>query len=544
MGNEQYQQMIYKRILDNFENWEKQDSITEKDIYFFLHNLKGTAGSIGLDELSMIASDKIEKLKENSDKKWSKVEWKSYLSPFIEGINFYQKNINIQEIEEIVLKSQNNIPSEQEFILIIDNDIEFISYIKNILEKKGFSVIAANNGKRGLELIYDLKPTIVFVDIMLPDTSGFSIIKNLKNIKKDSMIVTVISSNDCRENRVRAYDMGALDFIPKPVDEELLISYINNRLSYKKELENSIIKDELTQIYNRKFMDSQIEKLIKQFERNRESFSIALADLDYFKKVNDTYGHLIGDEVLKGFANLVSSLKREQDFFCRYGGEEFVLIMPQTSVEEAYVLMERLRKAMEKKFFTANENRFQVTFSAGVVESATKNLHPKKILEEADQALYNAKQSGRNQIVMFDSLEEIVKKTIKIKIIVIDDVYIIRNLITNYFKSWEIGEKFNIDVMAFKDANSFLNSNWYSPDYKYIILLDIVMPKMDGIELLKIIRQDYSTSDVIVSMLTGRKEDEYVLQALENGANDYIVKPFDIKEVSNRILSLINRLFI
>ncbi|MFJ8262346.1 diguanylate cyclase [Rummeliibacillus sp. NPDC094406] len=544
MGNEQYQQMMYKRIFDNLENWDKQDSIPEKDIYFFLHSLKGTAGSIGLDELSMIASDKIEKLKENSDKKWSKVEWKSYLFPFIDGINFYQKNINIQEIEEVVLKSQNSIPSEQEFILIIDNDIEFISYIKNILEKKGFTVIAANNGKRGLELIYDLKPTIVFVDIMLPDTSGFSIIKNLKNIKKDSMIVTVISSNDCRENRVRAYDMGALDFIPKPIDEELLISYINNRLSYKKELENSIIKDELTQIYNRKFMDSQIEKLIKQFERNRESFSIALADLDYFKKVNDTYGHLIGDEVLKGFANLVSSLKREQDFFCRYGGEEFVLIMPQTSVEEAYVLMERLRKAMEKKFFNANENRFQVTFSAGVVESTTKNLHPKKILEEADQALYNAKQSGRNQIVMFDSLEEIVRKNVKIKIIVIDDVYIIRNLITNYFKSWEIGEKFDIDVMAFNDAISFLNSNWYSPDCKYIILLDIVMPKMDGIELLKIIRQDYSTSDVIISMLTGRKEDEYVLQALENGANDYIVKPFDIKEVSNRILSLINRLFI
>lgn len=164
------------------------------------------------------------------------------------------------------------------------------------------------------------------------------------------MFVTVMSANDCKENRVRAYDMGALDFMPKPIDEEILVSYVTNRLAYKKELEHSIIIDELTQVYNRKFLENQFEKLIQQFNRNQTPFSVAILDLDYFKKVNDTYGHLVGDEVLKGFAALVMNLKRDTDIFCRYGGEEFVMLMPQTSIQDSYVLIERLRKSMEKIF--------------------------------------------------------------------------------------------------------------------------------------------------------------------------------------------------
>ncbi|ATP40659.1 diguanylate cyclase [Solibacillus sp. R5-41] len=543
MVKEKYQQMIYKSMYENFQKWDELEFVTERQIYYFLHSLKGTAGSIGLCELTTIASEKIEPLNENEERHWSKSEWKSYLAPIIEGISFYQTNFNVQQVENTQLISTDN-SYDQEFILIIDDDIVFISYLKDVLEKKGHSVIVAYNGKRGLELIYELKPSIVFLDIMLPDTCGFSILKNVKKIKKDRMFVAVMSSNDCKENRIRAYDMGALDFISKPIEEDILNSYVTNRLAYRKELEQSIIIDELTQIYNRKFMDSQLIKLIQQYNRNKEPFALAIADLDYFKKVNDTYGHLVGDEVLKGFADLVMNSKREQDVFCRYGGEEFVMLMPQTTVDQAYMLLEQLRESMKQKHFTASGARFQVTFSSGVVEATTKNLHPKKILEEADQALYNAKEFGRNQTVMFDSLTAGVQKKIKVKIIVIDDVYIIRNLITTHFENWKSSENFDIEVISYGDGVSFLNSNWYTPNYKYIILLDGMMPEMDGIEVLKKIREKHTSNDVIISMLTGLKGENYVLEALENGADDYIVKPFNIIDVSTRIMSLIKRLFI
>lgn len=543
MKTEKYQKMIYESINNTFKDWEKQDFITEKQLYSFLHTIKGTAGTIGLDELTIIASEKIKFLDENTEKKWTAHEWKSYLASFIEGVSFYQLNLTNQIVNNIPLTSQEII-YDQEFILIIDDDIVFISYLKNILEKEGHSVIVAYNGERGLDLIYELKPSIVFLDIMLPDTSGFSILENIKKIKKDRMFVAVMSSNYSKENRIRAYEMGALDFISKPIEEEILTSYVKNRLAYRKELEQSIIIDELTQIYNRKFMDTQLEKLIQQYTRKKEPFSIAIADLDYFKKVNDTYGHLVGDEVLKAFAELVKKHKRDQDVFCRYGGEEFIILMPHTTVEQGYMLIERLRNLMEQKYFTVNRISFQVTFSSGLVEANMTNLHPKKIVEEADQALYKAKQTGRNRTFMFNSLMAVVKKKVKVKIIVIDDVSIIRKLITSHFENIVLSNKFEIEVMAFSDGVSFLSSNWYDQNNKYIILLDGIMPEIDGIEVLKKIRENYSSKDVVISMLTGRKGENYVQEALENGANDYIVKPFNITEVSIRIVGLINRLFL
>ncbi|OKL36881.1 diguanylate cyclase [Domibacillus mangrovi] len=542
METEKYQKMIYDRMQDNLQKWEEREFITEQELYFFLHSLKGTAGSIGLNELTTVASEKIEPLKETDEKHWNNSEWKSYLAPLIEGIGFYQKNFNMHKVEQEELYLVKN-KSEKEFILVIDDDIVFITFIKELLEEKGYSVIVAHNGNRGLELIYEMKPAIVFLDIMLPDINGFAILENIiKKAKKERMFIAVMSMNDSKQNRMRAYDIGALDFIAKPIDSDILISYVTNRFAYQTELEQSIIIDELTQMYNRKYMNAQLQNLIQQFTRKEEPFAVAIVDLDHFKKVNDTYGHLIGDDVLQGFANLVKTVKREQDIACRYGGEEFVILMPNTSAEEAYVLLERLRETMAKKYFTANEINFQVTFSAGVVDSTTVNLHPKKLLEEADQALYYAKQSGRNQTIIFDELVGDVKKCITI--IVVDDVFIIRNIMTNHFATWHPSDKYDIKVIAYSDGLSFMNSNWYTPDGKYIILLDGMMPKMDGIEVLKKLRENYSSSNVIVSMLTSRTSEEYVLHALESGADDYIVKPFDIREVSARILRLINRVFI
>ncbi len=544
MMTEKYQKMIYERIQENLLQWDERDFITEQELYFFLHGLKGTAGSIGLNELTTIANDKLANLEELSQNHWKKTDWKAYLEPFIEGIDFYKKNADMLQAEQTEPQALEHI-LEKDFILVIDDDIVFITYIKEVLEKEGYSVIVAHNGKRGLELIYEMKPAIVFLDIMLPDINGFTILENLiQKVKKERIVVTVMSVNNSKENRIRAYNLGAFDFIAKPIDSEILISYVTNRLNYQTELEHSIIIDELTQMYNRKYMNTRLQQLIQQFTRKGEPFSVAIADLDYFKKVNDTYGHLVGDEVLQGFASIVEKVKREQDIACRYGGEEFVILMPNTSAEEAYIFLERLRNTMANKYFTANDTEFQVTFSVGVSEANRFNLHQEKLLEEADQALYFAKQSGRNQTISYSTLVQEVKKQLTITIIIVDDVYIVRKIMKDFFASWNPNEKYNIEVLEYSDGVSFLNSNWYKPSGKYIILLDGMMPKMDGIEVLQKLREKYPSRNIIVSMLTGRKSQEHVINALDSGADDYILKPFDIKAVSARILRLINRLYI
>lgn len=541
MKNDKYQQMLYERIKLNFQNWEQMNTIQEKEIYTFLHNLKGTAGSIGMLELSTIAAEKLEKLDETSDKSWEKEDWKPILAPILEVVSFFETN-QVVVAKEKIMTNNNLLSKDQNFILVIDDDIVFISYLKNVLEKHGYMVIVTHNGKIGLELIYELNPAMVFIDLMLTDMNGFSILESINETKKNQMFVAIVSVKDSKENRKKAYDLGAFDFIAKPIEEEILIAYVANRLRFKKALEYSSVTDELTQVYNRKFLNTQLQNYYERNKLNGEKYSIGITDIDFFKQINDTHGHLVGDEVLKGFASLMMASKRETDIFCRYSGEEFALLMPDTTAKTAYAEMEKLRKLMLVQQFTVNGKNFSVTFSSGVAEIDENSTHPITILEQADLALNEAKKFGKNQTVYYG--DEIATNEMTVKIIVIDDVYIIRNLIKSYFEKTDIVTDYKIEVETYHDGVSFLKSNWYNETNKYIILLDDIMPEMDGIEVLKQIRKEYSSNKVLISMLTGRKGEEHVWEALSNGANDYILKPFNIEDVADRIIHLINRLLV
>ncbi|WP_042347871.1 diguanylate cyclase [Bacillus massiliigorillae] len=544
METAKYQKMFYKQMQEKFQQWENQQFITEQELYVFLHSLKGTAGSIGLNELSTISTQKITPLQENEQKQWEKSKWKSYLAPLIEGSDFYIRNADISNeplIEAHLIENE----LEQDFILVIDDDIVFITFIKELLEKEGFSVIIANNGKRGLEFIYELKPAIVFIDVLLPDINGFTILEDIiKKIKKEHIVVTMISADNSKQNVIRAYNSGATDFITKPIDKDVLISYVTNRINNKNDIEQSIIIDELTQMFNRKYMNARLHQLIQQYSRKNESFAVAIVDLDYFKKINDTYGHLVGDDVLQGFASLIKKIKRDQDIACRYGGEEFVILLPNSTERHAYIFLERVRENLVSKYFSANDINFQVTFSAGVVGANRNNLHSEKLLEEADQALYTAKQYGRNKTIIYKSdLKEVTQRS-KIKIIIVDDVFIVREMIIKHFSLWKPIDKYDIELLEFSDGQSFLKSNWYNPETKYIILLDVMMPHLNGFDVLTILRNKYSSDQVFISMLTSRKSEKHVIQALEYGADDYIAKPFDIQDLSDRLIRIIKRVFI
>lgn len=541
MANDKYQQMMYEKMQQQFQEWDKKSFIIERDLYRFLHALKGTAGSIGMMDLSAIAAEKLDVIEAESTQPWDVESWHDFLAPIVEVVGFFETNYMPQVAEEVdVFK----VPAQQQdVIVVIDDDTVFLSYIKNVLEKNGFLVLVANNGARGLKLIYEFSPALVFLDIMLPDVNGFSILENITKIKANQLFVTVMSVNDSRENRKKAYDLGAFDFVSKPVDADILVSYVRNRLNYKRALEHAIVTDELTQVYNRKYFDQQMKQCLQSYQYKQEPFTVAIADLDFFKKVNDTYGHLIGDDVLQGFAALVMSEKRDNDIFCRYGGEEFVLLLPNTTAEEAHQEMERLRVLLAQKvFFSEQKKPFSVTFSSGVAQITADNAHPKKLLEQADRALYEAKKSGRNRTVCYAAQQVIVEPKKGIKVIVIDDVYIIRNLIMTGFENLKIADDYTVEVAAYSDGVSFLQADWYDPNYKYILLLDGMMPQMDGIDVLKKVREQYSSNEVMVSMLTGRIGENYVREALEHGADDYIAKPFNIADVRQRIISLMDRL--
>jgi diguanylate cyclase (GGDEF)-like protein len=169
---------------------------------------------------------------------------------------------------------------------------------------------------------------------------------------------------------------------------------------YERTLVEMNTKDNLTKIYNRKFLENQLDNEFKRFKRGQRPFSLIMLDIDFFKKINDTYGHLCGDYVLKSLASSISSKIRSTDTLARYGGEEFFCLLTETDIGSASHLAETLRKTVENETFTFQDIPVQLTISLGVTAMTPEVQSPEVLLRKADDALYEAKRTGRNKVVV------------------------------------------------------------------------------------------------------------------------------------------------
>ncbi len=179
----------------------------------------------------------------------------------------------------------------------------------------------------------------------------------------------------------------------------IMIQDVTEIAAYEQKLLEMNTRDPLTGIYNRRFMYNRLNEEIERFKRYGRPFSIILQDIDFFKKVNDEYGHPCGDFILKDFTRLNRERLRSIDFYIRYGGEEFCCILPETNVQSAYDLAEQLRSVIEKNVFSFEGTDLNITMSQGAVEMSPEISTVDQLLKCADELLYKAKKSGRNKIV-------------------------------------------------------------------------------------------------------------------------------------------------
>lgn len=533
MAQNDYRSMLLQRMEKTFSNWSDHEHIMEKELYRFLHTMKGTSGTIGMTDLAHFCSLQMETLTETSDTAIPVRSLKNFIS--------LMRKFFDQDLPPIQVPTPASMPPAEyhnSFVLIIDDDLEFVSYVKENLERNSIQVVVALDGKKGLELFYTLLPDMLIVDIQLPDMKGFDILAQIGDIARSRYVpIAIVSVDDSKDNIIGSYNMGAMDFITKPIEMSVFIPYIRNRLQYKKAIWQSASMDELTGAGNRRQFNDTFTQLSAIAERSRRSFTLVMMDLDHFKKVNDRYGHPTGDDILRSFSRIVLKMKRETDFFFRYGGEEFALLLIDTTPDEAMALMERIHEKMANTPFAAPSGEsFFATFSAGASEY---RVNQEVLLNEADQALYQAKRNGRNQTVIYQLNNSDVKR--HLNVIIIDDDLLVRTMLVKQFSNWTSGDM-NIVVHEYPDGYSFLKSDWYKPDENYMILLDGIMPKMDGIEVLATLRKQYPDDNIIVSMLTGRTSESDIILALKKGADDYIVKPFHSQEVLARVQRLTERL--
>jgi diguanylate cyclase (GGDEF)-like protein len=231
--------------------------------------------------------------------------------------------------------------------------------------------------------------------------SGFDLCRILKN-DADLYAIPVIflSGSGGSQDKVRGLDLGAVDFVTKPFDAFELRARVRAALRTKR-LQDLLVMhaqlDPLTELFNRRAMSKRLGQEWERLQRHSGTLSFAMADIDHFKQVNDTYGHSVGDRVLQGVAQALVSQCRKIDLPVRYGGEEFAIIVPDETAEQTLHLLERCRECIANAHLKMGDVDVPITASFGVADSSGRSS-PEAVIEAADQALYRAKQTGRNNI--------------------------------------------------------------------------------------------------------------------------------------------------
>ncbi|HEX4160641.1 MAG TPA: PleD family two-component system response regulator [Rhizomicrobium sp.] len=253
---------------------------------------------------------------------------------------------------------------------------------------------------------------LIMVSLGLRDYDGLRLCSQLRSLPEGRNVpILVLVSEGDRRKLHQALEMGVNDYLTRPVDRNELIARVRTQLRKKRyadKLRENVylsvemaVTDQLTGLHNRRYLARHLETLLKSNADSGKRLAILIIDVDYFKSINDNYGHDIGDEVLREFARRISENIRGIDLACRYGGEEFVVVMPETDPALAWTVAERLRKSVEVTPFriSAPAGEIKVTVSIGVAGSDDPATTAEALLRQADQALYSAKRDGRNRVV-------------------------------------------------------------------------------------------------------------------------------------------------
>lgn len=537
MDLQKYINHLFQSIKNKLSEWlalDEGETILAEDIYRFLHSIKGTSGTLQLDKLMKLSEELLIQVDQDG-KEWDIKELKTFLFPLIE-LTYQHENF-----EESFISDEPVFHTNAPVIQVIDDDVSLLMLLKDVLEEKDWIVMTHNNPEKAVNQYFDMKPDCLILDIQLPHKDGFQVLQEIQEHNEKHFIPTImISIKNNKQIRIEAYQKGADDFFNKPIDIEELVAKIDRHLKRKRIFDQSVLIDELTQVYNRKYLADSLPRFFQEFKRNKQAFSLCIVDIDLFKKINDTYGHFIGDRVLKDFAQYLQKSIRSSDLLCRFGGEEFVIVFPNASGEEAKNRLNELIIGFSKIKFPHEGKSFSVTFSAGVFMVQDESVTVEEAFKRADSALYKAKNQGRARVECYQEEHDSYQKDV-LNISVIDDDIIIRNVLGQMLKSVKI-DHLELNIKVFEDGPSFLQSQHAKEDVDHFLILDGVMPIMDGLEVLQNVKQGKNAHRYNVLMLTGRKSKEEIEHALNLGADDYVTKPFNIPDLRIRIERMLNRI--
>ncbi len=305
-----------------------------------------------------------------------------------------------------MLSIEKLFPPDSMTIMIVDDTQANVIVLQRALASIGYNISVAFGGEMALNLIPKLKPNLILLDVMMPKIDGIEVCRRLKEDEEliDIPIIFITAKGDVK-NVLKGFEVGAVDYIMRPFNLKEVLARVKTHLVLSaviKKLIRDSETDSLTGLFNRRTFLKKIENEAMRTKRNHKPFSILFGDIDFFKKINDTHGHAAGDDVLIKISKLLNTEKREIDQVARWGGEEFLILLPETDLKGAVQFGNKIREQVSAKPLIFEDQEIPITMSFGV-SKYSGDTPIEKTIDQADQRLYLAKNSGRNKVVSEDA---------------------------------------------------------------------------------------------------------------------------------------------
>lgn len=314
-------------------------------------------------------------------------------------------------------------------LLLVDDDRAVLDQLRALLTPSGYTFVTAKDGAGALAAVRDERPDLVLMDVEMPGLGGVQVVRILRANEGFGYVPIILMTARGAAGKVEGLELGADDFLVKPVEPLELAARVKSMLRLKalqdelltrnaeldatnhalqesqRELERLSRTDALTGLFNRRYLEERFTGEFERSRRYRSALACLMFDIDHFKRLNDGWGHPFGDRVIRGTAEVLVKTLRDVDLVGRYGGEEFVALLPETGPDEARRVAERVREQIAASpYRTDAGDEVRVTISIGVANYPSPAIGGRDaFLRAADDALYKAKQGGRDRVVVWDA---------------------------------------------------------------------------------------------------------------------------------------------
>ena len=321
------------------------------------------------------------------------------------GAAFYVGSIDASGLLERVEALTCIAQQDPYRVLIVDDSRAQASFTERTLNSAGIVTCTLNVPHRVMDELGEFKPDLIILDMYMPGCTGPELARVIRQSERYvSVPIIYLSAEGDLEKQLGAMEEGGEDFLTKPIKPRHLISIVRQRVARARELHGLMVRDSLTGLFNHTHILQLLEDAAARARRTGKALSFVMLDIDFFKKVNDTYGHPMGDRVIKSLATFLKQRLRKSDIIGRYGGEEFAVVLPETDAAAALKVMDSIRERFAEILHPAQPQDLSCTFSCGIAELSGSE-DGKALSKNADLALYAAKQAGRNRGRIFAAIQ-------------------------------------------------------------------------------------------------------------------------------------------